>query len=177
MASFLVRHWLLLINGIVLLFILPIVLAPVFMNTGNTFLTGIAEIIMAGYHATCHQMPERSLFIFGYSMAVCSRCFAIYVAFLIGGIAFYFVRDRLQPFNIIYYVLFCIPMALDGFTQLFGFRESTNLLRIITGVIFGLGSALYVFPYMQAIFKMEKEESERLKMELERHKPEQNESS
>lgn len=157
-AGFIVNHWLLLVNLVVLAFILPIVLYPVMMSTGNSVLMDIAGWMLAAYHATCHQLPERSLFISGYKMAVCSRCFAIYVAFLFGGIAFNFFRKKLKPWDLKYYVLFCIPMALDGFTQLFGFRESTNELRILTGVIFGLGSALYVLPYMQAIFETEEVE-------------------
>lgn len=154
-ASFIARHWLLLANVSVMLFIIPILLYPYFISLDSPFMHTIAGAIKTAYHGTCHQLPERSLFIFGYQMAVCSRCFAIYVSFLIGGIAFWLIRNKLKPWDIKYYVLFCIPMAIDGFTQLFGFRESTNELRILTGGIFGLASALYIFPYLETIFNME----------------------
>jgi uncharacterized membrane protein len=100
-------------------------------------------------------------------MTVCSRCFAIYAAFLAGCILFAFVRTRLKPWSLIYFILLCVPMAIDGTTQLFGIEiprrigpgweliwmaESTNEMRLITGAIFGLASALYVLPFLQEIF-------------------------
>jgi uncharacterized membrane protein len=35
-----------------------------------------------------------------------------------------------------------IPTFLDGFTQLISFRESNNLLRLLTGLIGGVGLAI-----------------------------------
>ena len=37
-----------------------------------------------------------------------------------------------------------IPALMDGSTQLFSFRESNNLLRLITGLIGGIGLAILV---------------------------------
>jgi uncharacterized membrane protein len=170
LGSALIDHWLTVINLAMVIFIVPILLYPAFMATGNSVLVSIAGVIHAAYHATCHQLPDRSLFLFGYEMAVCARCFAIYASFLAGGILFYFLRGRLKPFNLIFYVILCIPMAIDGFSQLFGVPMprgigpgwqliwtplSDNGLRVITGAIFGLGSALFVLPYMQSIFEAE----------------------
>ncbi len=164
-AAFVVRHWLTVMNVLLFLFIVPIVLAPFLYSIGVTQLAGM---IMAAYHVTCHQLPDRSLFVFGYEMAVCSRCFAIYAGFLAGGLAFYFLRNRLKPFHIFYYILLCVPMAIDGTAQLFGIpiprgigpgfeliwtTLSNNELRVITGAIFGLGSALFVLPYVQHIIE------------------------
>ncbi|HEY3421790.1 MAG TPA: DUF2085 domain-containing protein, partial [Methanocellaceae archaeon] len=100
LAKFIVKHWLTLVNVAVIIFILPILLAPIFKSTGSPILLSIANAIMFAYHTTCHQLPERSLFIFGYEMAVCARCFAIYVSFLVGGLIFYFLRDRMKPWDI-----------------------------------------------------------------------------
>ncbi len=176
-GSFAIRHWLTIINAALAAFVALIVLAPFLVSTGDPALASVASALMAGYHATCHQLPERSLFIFGHQMTVCSRCFAIYVSFLAGGLLFYFVRNRLKPFHIFYYILMCVPMGIDGTAQLFGIPlprgigpglqliwtiESTNEIRVITGAIFGLGSALFVMPYMQKVLEME-EEAERLR--------------
>lgn len=171
-ARFLVKHWLALVNLAVFIFIVPILLYPLLMSTGSQLLESVAGAILLAYHATCHQLPDRSLFIFGYQMAVCSRCFAIYVSFLLGGILFYFLRKRLKPWDIKLYILFCVPMAIDGFAQLFGVpiprsidasglvwtTLSNNEMRVITGAIFGLASALFALPYMQQIFDMEEED-------------------
>ncbi len=164
------RHWLAIFIVVVALFIVPILGAPVLMSTSNPILQSIANVIMFLYKVTCHQLSERTLFIFDYPMAVCARCFAIYVAFLAGGFIFAFIRKRLKIWSLKYFVILCIPMAIDGFAQLFGVPlprgfgpgweliwtvESDNTMRIITGAIFGLACSLYVLPYLEEIFSGE----------------------
>ena len=39
-------------------------------------------------------------------------------------------------------LLFLIPGGIDGTTQMFGTRESTNTLRVITGLLLGTGIVL-----------------------------------
>jgi len=46
--------------------------------------------------------------------------------------------------NYVLLVLLFLPTALDGITQLFGWRESTNLLRLLAGTPFGLGYAYLI---------------------------------
>jgi len=164
------RHWLAIFIVVVALFIIPIVGAPYLMSTGNPMLESIAKIIMTIYKVTCHQLPERTIVIFNYPMAVCARCFAIYMAFLAGCVVFAFIRKWLKIWSLKYFVILCIPMAIDGFAQLFGVPiprgigpgwellwtvESTELMRIITGAIFGLACSLYVLPYLEEIFSGE----------------------
>jgi uncharacterized membrane protein len=36
------------------------------------------------------------------------------------------------------------PMVLDGFTQLLGMRQSTNILRLTTGLVFGMAIPVYL---------------------------------
>ena len=40
-------------------------------------------------------------------------------------------------------LLFVLPMGIDGFTQLLTDYESTNPIRVITGLIFGTGLGLF----------------------------------
>ena len=47
------------------------------------------------------------------------------------------------------YLIFVAPIALDGFTQLFGWRESNYVLRTATGAIFGLASAGLAYPNIE----------------------------
>ncbi len=174
-GTFVIKNWLTIVNVALFVFIAPILLTPLFMSTGDLALVSIANILMAGYSATCHQIPDRCLFLFGYQMPVCSRCFAIYASFLAGGLMFYFIRNKLKPVHIFYYILFCVPMAIDGTAQLFGVplprgigpglqlvwtTLSTQETRVITGALFGLGSALFVMPYMQRILEMVEEEEQ-----------------
>jgi uncharacterized membrane protein len=168
LVMFFVRHWLGILIVLVVLFTVPIVFVPFLESTNIPILQQLSELVFRLYGGpVCHQLPERSLFVFGHQMTVCSRCFAIYAAFLVGCILFAFVRTKLKPWNIIYFILLCVPMAIDGTTQLFDIAiprsigpgweliwmaESTNELRLITGAIFGLAGALYVLPFLQEIF-------------------------
>ncbi len=42
-----------------------------------------------------------------------------------------------------------LPIAWDGLTQMFGLRESTWVLRVITGTLFGFGNVWFALPLMQ----------------------------
>ncbi|MBV9580520.1 MAG: DUF2085 domain-containing protein [Chloroflexi bacterium] len=78
-------------------------------------------------------------------MAFCERDLAIYLALLAVGL--YYARRRdMRPASFLVYGILILPMALDGFTQLFGWRESTWQLRVVTGLLFGLASGWLVLP-------------------------------
>ena len=47
------------------------------------------------------------------------------------------------------FALFVLPAAVDGFTQLFGLRESTWYLRLITGALFGTGLVWLAYPFVE----------------------------
>jgi uncharacterized membrane protein len=84
----------------------------------------------------------------GWKVALCQRDVAIYASVLVSGIIFGLVRDRLRPLPFKYYLIFLIPIAIDGLTQLVGFRESNWWLRTVTGALFGFASVWLAYPYV-----------------------------
>lgn len=140
------RHWLFLLNTATAIFLGLALLTPVFFSVGWT---APAAALFESYHIACHQLPERSFFIAGQQVAVCQRDVGTYAAILAGGIAFVFARGWMRPLRWRYYPLFLAPMALDAGTQLFGWRESTWELRLLTGVLFGLGTVWLLFPFIE----------------------------
>lgn len=86
----------------------------------------------------------------GYKVALCQRDVAIYGSVFIAGLLFAFVRDRItvKPPSLKVYFIFLIPIAVDGLSQLFGWRESNWWLRTVTGAIFGVASAWLAYPYV-----------------------------
>jgi uncharacterized membrane protein len=66
LANGLARHWLATFNLIVAVFIGLPILAPVLMAVGAT---GPGRLIYRIYAPTCHQLPERSFFLFGPQVA------------------------------------------------------------------------------------------------------------
>ncbi len=90
----------------------------------------------------------------GYKMAYCERDVAIYGSILVAGLVFAVLRNRIKSLNWKLYVLIAIlPMAIDGGTQLVMLRESTPLLRTITGILFGALSVWLMYPYVDAAMK------------------------
>jgi len=172
------RHWLLSLNLAVALFLTGALAAPVLAAVG---LRAAADALYTAYHFTCHQWAFRSFFFFGqqpvysqqslaaqgidpfgfsgnpslgWKMAFCERDLAIYVGLLLVGVLYARNRD-LKPAGFLLYGVLILPMAIDGFTQLFGWRESTWELRVATGLLFGLASAWLVLPRLDASFGLQ----------------------
>lgn len=90
----------------------------------------------------------------GYKMAYCERDVAIYSSMLAAGLAFALLRNRMRPLSLRWYLIFAVlPIAIDGGTQLltqsFMPRESTPLLRAITGTLFGVLTVWLLYPYVE----------------------------
>jgi uncharacterized membrane protein len=86
----------------------------------------------------CHQKPERSFFLNGNQMPFCSRCTAIWVGLTIGLTLMLFYVIELNERFMAIVILSLVPIGIDGIGQLLGFWESTNLIRVITGLIVGV---------------------------------------
>jgi uncharacterized membrane protein len=111
----------------------------------------------------------------GYKMALCERDIGIYGFVLIGGLVFGLLRYRvkIRPLPLILFIIIGLgPIALDGFSQLFSYwavpidgsepagimatlsgllplRESTPLLRALTGALFGFMLAWLAYPQVE----------------------------
>lgn len=173
------RRWLLAANAAAAVFVGLPFLAPVLLALG---LDGPASAIYAAYQLVCHQWAFRSFFLFGphaeygpdvlgalvgpdamygfvgspelgYKVAFCERDVAIYLAVLLAGLAYGRYRDRLPSLGLAGYALLILPMAVDGFTQLFGWREGTVELRTLTGALFGVASVWLIYPRVDAVFE------------------------
>lgn len=101
----------------------------------------------------------------GYKMALCQRDIAIYGVILLFGIVFSLTKMKIKPLPwYLWIVLGLGPIGLDGFSQLLSqtgleifawlpLRESTPLLRSLTGLFFGLSTAWFGFPYLEESVK------------------------
>jgi uncharacterized membrane protein len=143
------RHWLLAVNVIGGLYAGLPLLGPWLLSRGFII---PAKAIYLAYGLTCHQMPSRSFYVFGQKMCYCERCCAIYSGIFLLGLGYAAVAGRLRPLRWRWMFLLWAPMALDGFTQLFGLRESTWELRVITGSLFALSCVWVGFPYLERAF-------------------------
>ena len=86
----------------------------------------------------CHQKSERSFFINGNQMPFCSRCTAIWVGLAVGLFVMLFYKIELNQRFLFIIIFSLVPIGVDGVGQLIGFWESSNLSRVITGLIIGV---------------------------------------
>lgn len=93
----------------------------------------------------CHGRVQRCLELFSTPMPICARCTGIYIGLLAGLILFLPLMRWLheRTMRMVSFIAI-VPLGLDGVTQLLGFRESVNPLRIATGLIAGLAFGLWI---------------------------------
>lgn len=127
-----------------------ILLAPTAAATGHI---GVSAPIYGFFGYICHQIPERSFFVFGHKFAVCSRCFGVYSG-LLGGLALYPVfrsMDNPTPFPRVLLFLAMVPMAVDWSLGYFEIWENTHLSRLATGLMLGGMCAVFIVPALVEI--------------------------
>ena len=88
----------------------------------------------------CHQLPERSFFFNGKQFPVCARCTGIHIGYL----SFPFFLFGFLSLNFWVSILLILPNVIDGLTQAFLERESTNWIRFVTDLIAGIGSMAFI---------------------------------
>ncbi len=164
------RHWLLLVNLLAAVFVVLPWLAPVFMHGGQT---GLGRAIYLFYSLQCHQLPQRSYFLFGpqasyalaeiqaawvntdnpmvvrqflgspemgWKVAWSDRMVSMYGSLVVAGLIYGLLRKRLRPLPWWAFVLFLLPMLLDGGTHMVsdigglgsGFRDTNAWLAWLT---------------------------------------------
>jgi uncharacterized membrane protein len=129
-------------------------------------------------HYTCHQRNERSFFLKNNQLPICSRCLGIYI-----GMSFVFIiailRNPTGSFfqslcklikgeknpdpaccdvviNVLLGVLLSAPMMCDGVLQIFTTYVSNNIIRFVTGVLFGVfegGCIIGIISHIMYIYK------------------------
>lgn len=193
-------------------------LAPVFMQLGWS---GPARVIYIIYSFLCHQLPQRSYFLFGpkityslpeiqtawqntldplilrqfignpemgWKVAWSDRMVSMFASLWLFGLLWWPLRRRSKPLPWWGLILLLLPMALDGASHFVsdlygigqGFRDSNiwlaaltgnafspsfysgdawgsfnSLMRLLTGVLFGLGVVWFGFPYLDDAFSQQ----------------------
>lgn len=93
----------------------------------------------------CHQIPERSFWIGGQPMAVCSRCLGIYAGFALGWMLLPSISllktDRSWPYKKVLIAAVLINIA-DIVGNVAGFWENTLTSRVILGGVLGASAAI-----------------------------------
>jgi uncharacterized membrane protein len=109
----------------------------------NNMIEPWSSIYTAG-DILCHQKLDRSFSINGNEMPFCARCTAIWFGITIGLVFIILYKINLDEKFIFLILLGLFPIGIDGFGQLFGFWDSNNLIRVITGSLIGFFCGLAI---------------------------------
>lgn len=85
----------------------------------------------------CHRRADRSFFYNGKQFPVCARCTGIWIGYVIGTL----LMIIMVPVWWVGCLLF-VPMTIDVLTQLVNWRTSSNILRVSTGILGGIGEVI-----------------------------------
>jgi uncharacterized membrane protein len=190
-------------------------LAPIFMKLGWDVPARLIYII---YSFLCHQLPERSYFLFGskamyslseiqaswqntidplilrrfignpdmgWKVAWSDRMVSMFTSIWLFSLLWWPLRRKLKPLPWWGLVVLLLPMAVDGTSHFIsdlagigqGFRDSNawlaaltqnafpagfyagdawgsfnSLMRLLSGILFGLGLVWFGFPYVDEVF-------------------------
>ncbi|WP_253735921.1 DUF2085 domain-containing protein [Paenibacillus sp. FJAT-26967] len=88
----------------------------------------------------CHRMSSRSFRLRGVQLPLCARCMGILLGYL--ALPLFLLYRTEYEYKI--GLLLCLPLLIDGFTQKWGWRTSSNMLRMVTGLMFGVGQCIVI---------------------------------
>jgi uncharacterized membrane protein len=150
------RHWLFLINGTVVLYATLPWIGALAKEAGSTT---AGDLIFQLYQATCHQLADRSFFVGSSQVCYCHRCTALYSAIALAGLIYGLIRWK-QPLSNRLALYAAVPIFIDGLWHIandvlpsLALRPAANdtaslnfWLRMATGVLFGLAVVMWTYP-------------------------------
>jgi len=93
----------------------------------------------------CHQQLDRTFAVQGIPLAVCSRCIGIYSVLPVALVVFSFfftVLNKAKPYIVGIFATVSLIVIVDGAANLFQLWQTSDLIRLLTGVFWGLATAL-----------------------------------
>ncbi len=142
-GNFLMNSWVTILTTLMGILVAIALAIPVLSYLG---LDSIAKPLFFAMHMVCAQIPSHSFYMFGHQLGLCARNISIYGSMFLGSLLFDLSKKRIPGIPWWLWILLILPMAWDGGTQLFGWRESNWELRVLTGTLFGLSTVWFVLP-------------------------------
>ncbi len=113
-----------------------VIAAPLLASHSCHILAGSLYLF---FSSACHQIPERCFNLSGHTLAVCHRCFGIYLGLFIGSlVAFEKFSVQRSPLLLRMWVVAAgTPLIFDTLLPFTGLWTNGSLSRFLTGLIFG----------------------------------------
>jgi uncharacterized membrane protein len=89
----------------------------------------------------CHQLKDRSFFLNGNQMPMCSRDTGMFIGLFAGALAISFASLSMRKR---WLLIGLLPMIIDGGLQATSGYTSDNVVRVVTGAIAGAAVAMFI---------------------------------
>jgi len=116
----------------------------------------LARVVYTIGDINCHQLSERSYYLNENQMPFCSRDVGLFIGLVTGLLLIIVLRLRVP---ILPLFLLLVPMGVDGVLQLVTDYESSNVLRIISGIVGGIGVGMILSWFAHRALGAEQEAS------------------
>jgi uncharacterized membrane protein len=105
-------------------------------------------VAYGSFGTVCHQIPERSFHLEGFPLAVCARCFGLYVGAAAGVLFYPLARGlaRRDAPGRAWLLAAAAPTTIDFALGFFGVWENTHWSRFLTAFLLGAAAAFYIVP-------------------------------
>lgn len=100
----------------------------------------------------CHTRDDRSFHIGNTKFPICSRCTGELIGIFIAIFIFRFIQLEISIL-----ILLMLPLIIDGFLQLLTKYNSNNILRLITGILFGYALTTLFFYSVIFVYNLGKD--------------------
>ncbi len=139
-----------LLLALVIIYDLLFTLAPILIHFGIN-----ADLLYKFFQPVCHQMDERSFHIFGYKLAVCSRCSSIYYGLTLGITSYPLFKslNNIEIPSLIFLVIPLIALAVDFSVNYLDIAQNSFVSRSITGGVLGISTAFFFVPIWISLMK------------------------
>lgn len=98
----------------------------------------------------CHGLPDRTIYFRNRPLPLCARC----TGTLIGVFTLPIFHMNIITPSLPVMLVLGLPAFLDGATQFWGWRESNNKLRLVTGFLLGMSIACLIVISGQFLVKL-----------------------
>lgn len=109
-----------------------------------------SRLCYAALQHICHQAPTRCFWVFGSNMALCARCFGIFMSLFLAGLILGWSATIKIRWKTAFFLI--LPALIDGTAGLLGLWKSGNIVRFLSGLMAGTGGAIALFPMYYAFF-------------------------
>lgn len=105
----------------------------------------------------CTEISDHSFYLNGNQMPFCARCTAIFAGLVVGMLVALWLNPKV---SLLWLALLALPAVIDGGLQLVSSYQSTNLLRVVTGLLAGIAVSLYLSKLVNAMLAPKAEQEE-----------------